>query len=100
MKRRVKAKTIAGFVFFAVVSNFLHLYIICFCHVANQRMSRDWARSSGISVVMDLFVLETAPALIFANLALLFRCCKSSRAILCCLVVIEVYRLYRNLIEA
>lgn len=35
MKKKIKAKTIAGYILFGVLSNFFLLYIICFAHVAN-----------------------------------------------------------------
>ena len=35
MRKKIKCKTIGGFIFFGIMSTFLLLYIICFCHVAN-----------------------------------------------------------------
>ena len=35
VKNKIRCKTIGGLVFFAVLSNYLLLYIVCFCHVAS-----------------------------------------------------------------
>ena len=76
LKRRLRVKTISGLVLFALVSSFLLLYIICFCHVANERMTEDWARSSGILLVVDLAVLELLPGVVFGILGLFYVQCK------------------------
>ena len=98
MQRRIKAKTVGGMIFFAALSNFFLLYIICFCHAASSRQSEAWVRSSGFTVFLDLMVLELIPSILFAVAALLYSCCRSSKAILCFILAIEVYRVYRNLI--
>ena len=85
-------------IFFGALSNFFLLYIICFCHVANRRKSLDWVRSSSITLVLDLLILEFIPSVLFAGVALLYSCCRSSKALLCFMMAIEVYRVYRNLV--
>ena len=99
MKKRIKCTNIARLVFFVLLSSFLLLFIVCFCHVATGRMAEDWIRSSGILLVLDLIVLEIVPGVIFGVLALVSVCSKSNKGVLCCLVSIEVYRVYRNLVE-
>lgn len=98
-QRCIKCKTAFGLTFFALFSNFLLLYIICFCHIASDRKAQDWARSSGILVILDLVVLELLPAFLFGILGLFYGFCRTSNSMLCLILVIELYRLYRNLIE-
>lgn len=99
LQRKLKCKAGCGFLLFALFSNFLLLYIICFCHVANGRMSKDWARSSSITIVLDLLAFELLPAVVVAFLAVLRGYCRGCRGLVCFIVLIELYRLYRNLIE-
>lgn len=93
-------KAIIGYVALGILSNFLLLYVICFSHVANSRMSRDWARSSALTLFLDLFVLEITPALVVATLALMRGYCCRCKGQICLIVSIELYRLYRNLMDA
>lgn len=44
---------ILGYVVFSLLSAFLSLYIIAFCHKANEQISIDWVKSSIIGVSID-----------------------------------------------
>lgn len=99
MKSTIKCKSISGLIIFAILSCFLLLYIICFCHVANQSMSEDWVRSSAVLVGLDLLVLELLPGVLFGVFGIFYGFCRKSKWFMCFLVAIEVYRLYRNMIE-
>ena len=99
MKNKIRCKTVGGLVFFAILSNYLLLYIVCFCHVASKRMSEDWLRSSGILVVLDLLILELLPGMLFGLLGLFYRLCNRSNLMICVIVLMESYRFYRNLVE-
>lgn len=99
LRRKILCKAICGYTFFILFSNFLLLYIICFCQVANSQMSKDWARSSSITIIIDLLVFEIVPALLFAFLAVLRGYCKGCQGVFCFIIVIEIYRFYRNLVE-
>lgn len=98
-KRKLKCKLVAGFMLFGIFSNFFLLYIICFSHVASVKMSKDWARSSSLTIVIDLLVFELAPAVVVAFLAVMRGYCRGCKGILCFIIMIEIYRQYRNLIE-
>ena len=100
MKKRIRCKTVGGLVLFVLLSNLLLLYIVCFCHVASQRMAEDWLRSSAILVLLDLLILEAFPGILFGTLGLFYRHCNRSNLLTCLIVLIESYRLYRNLVEA
>ena len=99
MKKKIRCKTAGGLVFFVLLSNLLLLYIICFCHVASQRMAEDWLRSSGILVILDLLIFEFLPGIMFGVLGLFYRFCHENSLMLCLMRLIESYRLYRNLVE-
>ena len=99
LKKKILCKAVCGYVFFFLFSNFILLYVICFCHVADGQMSKDWARSTTITIIIDLVVFEIVPALLFAFLAVLRGYCKGCQGVLCFIVLIEMYRFYRNLVE-
>lgn len=73
MRKKIKCKAIGGMIFFVLTANFLLLYIICFCHVANTRMSEDWVRSSAILLVLDLLIMELMGAVLYAILGVAYR---------------------------
>ena len=98
-KRKLKCKAVIGFLLFVLLSNFFLLYIVCFSHVANRKMSEDWARSSSLTLVIDLLLFELGPAVVVAFLAVLRGYCRGCRGIVCFIIVIELYRHYRNLVE-
>lgn len=88
-----------GMSVFVALSCLFSLYIICFCHIANAHLSRDWLSSSLFSIVIDQLIFEIIPAFIVALLVLAHLLCKCCRSTLCLAVIIEVYRLYRNLTD-
>lgn len=90
---------VAGFVIFTVLTLFLLLYIVSFCHVAGLTTSVDWLISSSISILIDQIAFELCPALAVGFLGTLKSCCKKCKGVLFVIVAIEIYRLYRNLIE-
>ena len=85
---------------FVLLSNCLLLFLVCFCHVASATRSTDWARSSALSIFVDVVALELAAVLIFALLATARGFCKGGRCALCLLLALELYRFYRNFVEA
>ena len=54
-------------------------------------------RSFSISIFIDIFVLEVGAALFFGAHVLLYGYCKVGNWALCLVVILEVYRFYRNL---
>ena len=98
LKRCLRCRAVIGLAVFVLASNFLLLYIICFCHVASDGMTEDWVRSSVILVVLDLVILELMPGLLFGILGVFYGFCRSSKSFLCLIVAIQMYRLYRNVI--
>ena len=60
LKRKLRCRAVTGYLLFGIFSNFLLLYIICFCHVASQQMSEDWGRSSSLTIVLDLLLLRSS----------------------------------------
>ena len=62
-------------------------------------MTEDWVRGSAILVILDILVLELVPGILFGILGLFWIQCHRNNFMLCLIVVIETYRLYRNLIE-
>ena len=75
LKKRIRCNSVGGLIFFLLIANFLLLYIVCFCHVATQRMSQDWFRSSLILAFLDLIILEILPGILFAILGLFYSFC-------------------------
>ena len=99
MKKWIRCRTAFGFLFFALLSNFLLLYLICFAHVANTEMSGSWIKSSSLTVLLDLIVFELVPAFMFALLCVLRGFCVDCKGVLLFVDLIELFRLYRNLTE-
>ena len=50
-------------------------------------MARDWIRSSGLTVTMDLLIFELVPPLLFATLGIMYGQCSTSKAIIYSIVV-------------
>ena len=98
-ERKIKCKAVTGFLLFAFFSNFFLLFIICFSHVASGKMSEDWARSSSLTIVIDLLLFELGPAVVVAFLAVIRGYCQGCNGVVCFIILIEVYRQYRNLVE-
>ena len=63
-----------------------------------ERMSEDWVCSSAVFVGLDLVVLELLPGVLFGVFGISMGSA-DSKWFMCFLVAIEVYRLYRNMIE-
>ena len=99
ISKELHLRVLVGFVFFFVLSLFLLLYIISFCHVAGLATSVDWLIASAISILLDQVAFEVLPALAVGFLGTLQGCCSRCRALLWVIVLIELYRLYRNLIQ-
>ena len=99
LKRKLRCRAVTGYLLFGIFSNFLLLYIICFCHVASQQMSEDWGRSSSLTIVLDLLLFEIFPAVVVALFAVIRGYCRGCRGVVCFIIAIELYRQYRNLIE-
>ena len=99
ISKNIYYRLIIGFILFAVLSLFLLLYIISFCHVVGLSLSLDWLISSALSILIDQVAFELCPALAVGFLGTLQGCCKRCKALLWIIVTIEMYRLYRNLIE-
>ena len=62
-------------------------------------MSADWARSAGIAFLIEELALELAAAVTVALLGLMRGACKHCSLPIYVIVVIELYRFYRNVIE-
>ena len=99
IKKQLFIKSIIGYVSFGIISGFLLLYLICFNHVASDGMTRDWVRSSFITLALDLLILEILPPLMFAILGLMFVRCGARKPVLYLVLALEVYRFHRNAIE-
>ena len=80
-------------------SAFFLLYIICFCHVATPTMAREWLISSMISILLDVLIFELSAAIGFAFCGTLKGMCRGCNGMICFIVILELYRLYRNLVE-
>lgn len=97
---KLKCKVVSGFLFFFMLTNFLLLYIVCFCHIASTKMKEDWGRSSALTLCLDILVLEVFPAIAISILGVIRGCCRGGcGGILCLMLLIETYRFYRNMIE-
>ena len=84
---------------FFLLSNFLLLYLICFTEVASSQLVQEWLISSLLSILMDQLVLELIPAFGVSLLGLVLSSYRRCSALMCLMLAIEIYRLYRNLLE-
>lgn len=75
IRKRMRRRVICGYVWFIIFTNFLLLYLICFCHVASPAMSGKWARSAALCVILDLVILEMAAVILFALLGTTWAFC-------------------------
>ncbi len=51
--RKAKCIKITGYIIYGLLSAFLSLYIIAFCHTASEQISINWVKSSIIGVSID-----------------------------------------------
>lgn len=91
---------VAGYVIFSVLSAFLSLYILAFCHVASDEISWSWVKSSIIGVSIDQVVFELSPAMIVALFVLLASLGRGLHWVIYMAVLVELYRVYRNLTDS
>lgn len=84
-----------GWANFFLMSCFCCLFMICFCLVASEGAQEEWLVSSLISIGIDLFGFEIAPALTVGLLGAMRFGCKAKCA-LSLILVIEGYRSVRN----
>lgn len=98
--KRIQCRVACNVVSFVLLSIFLLLYIVCFCHVATPSMAREWVTSSAISMGLDIAIFEVSAAFGFAFCGVIKSFCRSSSAPICFIIFLELYRLYRNLVEA
>ena len=99
MKPKLQCKMRCAAAFFFLFSNFLLLFLICFCHVANPSISEDWVCSAFLSLFLDQVAFELAPALVVGLLGAMQGCCGKCSCTMWGIVWIEMYRVYRNLVE-
>ena len=99
MRSRLRCRLATLGVLYALLTGFLLLYLICFAHVASSRSSADWARSAGMAFLIEELVLELAVAVTVALLGVMRGACKHCSLPIYVIVVIELYRFYRNVIE-
>ena len=52
-----------------------------------------------MTVVIDLLLFELGPAVMVAFLAVIRGYCRGCNGVVCFIILIEVYRQYRNLVE-
>ena len=50
-------------------------------------------------MVLDLVILEVVPGVLYAVLGLFYGACRSNELMLCAILTIQLYRLYRNFIQ-
>lgn len=98
VSRRLKCRLLSAITFFFLLSHFLLLYLICFCHIASDTMVYDWGLSALVAIMIDQVAFEIVPSFIVGFFGVLRAyCCKCS-GMSCILILVEVYRLYRNVV--
>lgn len=89
----------AGYIISFIFMLFLSLFIVAFSEVANRKLSHDWIEASIVGLLTDQVLLEiiaasTIAIIIFARKKI--NCCKF---LVILAVLVELYRVYRNLSE-
>ena len=77
--------------------SFLSLYIIAFSENASSKLSSDWMKASFVGILIDQVLFELLAASIVAIIILVQKRTKCGKFLLIVAVLIELYRLYRNI---
>ena len=90
---------ISGYLIFFALMIFLSLFVVAFCEKANSAMSKKWMESSLIGILIDQVAMELAAALAIGLILAFYRMFRSCKCLIFIAVLIEIYRLYRNLTD-
>ena len=64
----------------------------------SDTVEKEWFYSSLISIALDIVVFEIVAAFGFALCGVMKKYCRGCEGIVCLMVILEVYRIYRNLV--
>lgn len=74
------------------------LFVVSFGHVASDAQAKEWLFSSLISIGLDIVVFEVAAAFGFACCGVMKKFCRGCEGIVWLIIILEIYRVYRNLV--
>ena len=78
---------------------FLCLFLIAFSELASEELSIDWMRSSLMGIFLDQIVFELLAAGAIGIVMITKKRIKCCKFLIFIPVLIEIYRIYRNLSE-
>ena len=97
-ERRINCRIAINVVLFAMMTILELLFIICFGQIAPEAIVKEWFYSSCISILLDMVVFEVVAAFGFACCGVMKKYCRGCEGIVCLIIVLEMYRIYRNLV--
>ena len=84
---------------FIGLSLFLSLYVTCFAHMASWNLSKQWIQTTLMGVGLDQVIFEIMPGICIGVLILIVERCRCKRCSGAFILLIEVYRVYKNLTD-
>ena len=78
---------------------FLTLFVIAFSQLASKELSMDWMRSSLMGIFLDQIIFELLAAGAIGIVLVIGKRIKCCKFLIFIPILIEVYRIYRNLSE-
>ena len=88
---------VAGYLMFFCFMSFLSLFIIAFSENASNKLSSDWMKASFVGIFIDQVLFEILAASIVAIIIIVQKKTKCGKFLMIIAVLIELYRLYRNI---
>ena len=95
-RARLQCQQAIGWGVVLLLWSLLSVFLLGFGHVVSLKMQKQWISGSGASVAIDLVAFELLPALVLGSVVVSVLFC-SCRCCLWLLVLLDVYRVFRNL---